>query len=204
MPIRKDRRDFVVGTSALLGVAVLGSHMGTAMAAAKEGSMPGHFMLTAHDWVPNNASLPVLQYKNAISTPSEGMDLATTMEHIFTENGWPPRWRWGIYPFHHYHTEGHEVLGVFSGNAQVMLGGPNGRTVTMEKGDVVVLPTGTGHCCLSHSDDFTVVGAYPPGENFDINREAPDAAARQRIKTTPFPQSDPVTGKGGPLTKLWT
>ncbi|KJM63506.1 cupin domain-containing protein [Pluralibacter gergoviae] len=162
-----------------------------------------HFMLTAHDWVPNNARLPVLHYRQAIVRPDAGLDLASTMEQRFNRNGWPPQWRWGIYDFHHYHTEGHEVLGVFAGSAQVMLGGPGGRTVTLEKGDVVVLPTGTGHCCLSHSDDFTVVGAYPPGEHADINREAPDAAAQRRISTTPFPDSDPVTGAGGPLTALW-
>ncbi|MDU4435268.1 MAG: hypothetical protein E7I42_20560, partial [Pluralibacter gergoviae] len=83
-----------------------------------------HFMLTAHDWVPNNARLPVLHYRQAIVRPDAGLDLASTMEQRFNRNGWPPQWRWGIYDFHHYHTEGHEVLGVFAGSAQVMLGGP--------------------------------------------------------------------------------
>lgn len=203
MSVHDDRRHFLIGAGTMLGAAAMTGVSRLSIAAETPPSSPNHFMLTAHDWVPNNAHLPVLQYQQAITQPMDGMDLPTTMEHIFTQNGWPPQWRWGIFPFHHYHTEGHEVLGVFSGHAQVMLGGPGGRTVTMRKGDVVVLPTGTGHRCLQASDDFTVVGAYPPGEHPDINRSAPDTAMRERIRTTTFPNSDPVTGAGGPLTHLW-
>ena len=60
------------------------------------------------------------------------------------------------------------------------------------------------------ADDVTLgvyqeqlVGGYPPGQRWDLCRTAPDAPALERIRTLGFPATDPVTGPGGALTKLW-
>jgi uncharacterized protein YjlB len=157
--------------------------------------------LSRNGWVPNNEQLPVVLYRAAISII--GIDPALHFEETFERNGWPPQWRDSVYDFHHYHSTAHEVLGFVYGSAKVILGGENGKEIIVQSGDVAVLPTGTGHCRMDGSSDFLVVGAYPPGQTWDICRSAPSPEAIRRMKRLPFPYSDPVTGRGGPLTRLW-
>ena len=176
--------------------------------AAAASAVPGEAaeamqVLSLHEngWCPNNAALPVLWYHGAYA--GSGEDAARRMEAAFARNGWPPQWRNGVYTFHHYHSTAHEVLGFAAGHARLVLGGPGGSEVTVRAGDVLLLPTGTGHCELSSSEDFVVIGAYPDGQHWDICRGAPDVSARERMASLPFPHTDPVHGAGGPLAKHW-
>ncbi|HEY2259641.1 MAG TPA: cupin domain-containing protein [Solirubrobacteraceae bacterium] len=147
-----------------------------------------------------NSPLPVLVY--------HGVELAGDpgrAEAAFASNGWWGSWRNGIYPFHHFHSTAHEVLAIVAGQASVALGGPDGQTVTLQHGDVVVLPAGTGHCRRDASDDLLVVGAYPEGMDWDLRRGDPGEhdEVMANIAAVPLPGSDPVHGPGGPLTALW-
>lgn len=171
----------------------------SSLQAAGEG--PEILQLRRNGWMPNNEKLPVLLYRNAAGNAKS--EVASYLEQVFRKNGWSPQWRNGVYSFHHYHSTAHEVLGFASGEAKIMLGGENGTLVTVNKGDVALLPAGTGHCRISASSDFLVVGAYPPDQQWDLCRSAPDEKAIVRMSKLPFPASDPVRGSIRPLTELW-
>jgi uncharacterized protein YjlB len=147
-----------------------------------------------------NSPLPTLVYHGV-----EAVGNADSCESLFDGNTWVPDWRNGIFSFHHFHSTSHEALGVVSGRATAMLGGPSGRTFEIEQGDVLVLPAGTGHCNLGSSADFLVVGAYPDGMSWDLRRGDPGEhdEALANIRAVPLPRADPVEGPNGSLTELW-
>lgn len=148
-----------------------------------------------------NSDLPVLIYRGALGNDAG----AGQYEQLFAAHGWLGAWRDGIYPFHHFHSTAHEVLGIASGLANVVLGGPDGSRFELEAGDVVVLPAGTGHCNAGSSDDLLVIGAYPDGMRWDLRRG--DPAERDEVLANigrvPLPRADPVTGDDGPLIDRW-
>ncbi|MFZ0043648.1 MAG: cupin domain-containing protein [Solirubrobacteraceae bacterium] len=160
---------------------------------------PETMHLAASEGIPNSP-LPVLVYPGV-----EGAGDAASAEALFAGNGWLGAWRDGIFDFHHFHSTAHEVLAITAGSATVALGGPDGETVEVSRGDVLVLPAGTGHRNLGSSDDLLVVGAYPDGMSWDIRRGDPAELdeVKANIAAVPLPGADPVHGAGGPLGDLW-
>jgi uncharacterized protein YjlB len=159
-------------------------------------------LLFADDGTFPNSRLPVLLYRAAVAADAG----AGALERLFKGNGWAPQWRDTVFTFHHYHSNTHECLGVAAGHATLRLGGPEGREVRVEAGDVVVIPAGVAHQRVVASADFNVVGAYPPGEeDWDTLRGNPGdrPKADQRIAKLPVPAMDPVGGKNGMLVRLW-
>ncbi|MBZ5487270.1 cupin [Halomonas aquamarina] len=148
-----------------------------------------------------NSSLPVLIYRKVLDTASPD-ERADAFERLFQQHGWPPAWRYHLYDFDHFHSTAHEALGIFRGRARARLGGPDGREVMLNPGDVLVLPAGVGHASLEADDDFCMVGAYPPGQDPEIERGDPQAldAAQARVAKVAIPETCPV---GGPLEPLW-
>jgi uncharacterized protein YjlB len=153
--------------------------------------------------VPNNI-LPFLVYQGAVTLDPKQPE--ETIENLFGANDWSGTWRNGVYDYLHYHATVHEVLGVARGSARVRFGGDHGQELEIKAGDIAILPAGTGHQCISASDDFCIIGAYPPGSKMVVTRATPENHARA-LKTIPevaLPPADPVTGKNGALMRLWS
>jgi uncharacterized protein YjlB len=149
---------------------------------------------------PGNPTLPLVIYRHALpTTPFEDF------EDLFRDNGWSGTWRNGIFPYHHYHSTAHEVLGMSKGFARVQFGGRNGIELLIETGDAVVIPAGVAHKNLEHSDDYLVIGAYPSGEIWDVHTgiEGERPRSDENITQVELPTSDPVFGARGPLWELW-
>ncbi|RIW35725.1 cupin domain-containing protein [Bacillus salacetis] len=149
--------------------------------------------------IPNNPDLPVLLYEGAFKDNPE------QSERVFNEHNWRNSWQGGVFDYHHFHSNTHEVLGVVSGTAELILGGESGKKVEVHPGDVVVLPAGTGHKRLTASEDFKVAGAYPAGK--DHNLKTGENGERNllfsEIKEVGIPSQDPVYGEDGPLLAHW-
>lgn len=193
-----DRRRFVT----LLGVLALIPMPRMAFATAREVAMDTLLINKPDGGVPNNA-LPVLIYHRVI--PPDTVDNAEYLEHLFRTNGWPPQWRYPVYSFTHFHSNTHEVLGVYAGSAKLQLGGEHGKIIEVNVGDVLLLPAGIGHKQISADEDFMLVGAYPPDMKADLcHDELPQLAARTKaVNAVPLPATDPVTGHTEGSMLVW-
>lgn len=150
-----------------------------------------------------NSRFPLVIYHHVLA--EEGNKSADWLESRFAANHWTNSWRWGVYDFHHYHSNTHEVLGVFRGWALLHLGGEKGEKVKVQAGDVIIIPAGVGHKCLQAGQGFEVVGAYPNGLQPDMNKghagERP--GVDKNIAAVSFPLTDPLFGENEGIIKLW-
>jgi uncharacterized protein YjlB len=155
----------------------------------------------ADDGAIPNSPLPVLVYHDVADVAAG----AASCEALFVRHGWGGSWRSGIYDFHHFHSTAHEVLGITAGQAEVILGGPEGQRFQVATGDVLILPAGTGHCRAGSSADLLVVGAYPRDQRWDMRRGDPAEhdEVLANIARVELPDTDPVFGAEGPLVDLW-
>jgi uncharacterized protein YjlB len=160
---------------------------------------PETFLFEDDGAIPNS-TLPRLVYRAAV--PADPRAIETT----FAANRWPPAWRAGVHPYHHFHANTHEALGVACGTATVLFGGPNGRELQVGAGDIVIVPAGVGHCNKAQSADLVIVGAYPdnaPRPDQYRGKPAEHDTVKQKISVVPPPAADPVSGGDGPLRRLW-
>ncbi len=153
-----------------------------------------------------NSRLPLIIYRSALNLPEQRNKAAEIVQKIFLRNNWGNTWRNGIYNFHHYHSNTHECLGISSGDARVIFGGTGKRSITVSRGDVVIIPAGMAHMCIECSENFECIGAYPKAQNYDINHgnnEEEFKSSLAQIAKVGMPQFDPVYGKEGFLKSYW-
>ncbi len=159
-------------------------------------------MSTDSDGVPNTPTLPAVIVKGAVAKGQGGDALMALLDR----NRWGGNWQFTVFDYHHYHPNAHEALIVASGNAEIQLGGPSGDVIEVAEGDVLVLPAGTGHCRLGGSQNFSVCGGYPRGqENYEIVRAGtmPIEDALAQIVRVPNPNVCPIFADTGPLMTAW-
>ena len=154
--------------------------------------------------IPNNPGLPLLVYPQALGEADRS---SSRCKELLGENGWGGAWVDGVFSYHHYHSNAHEVLCVVRGEARLTFGGPGGEIVEVRAGDVVVIPAGVGHQNEGSGDSFSVVGAYPRGqENYDLRTGGKDERPEvlENIRNVPLPNTDPLFGSDGPLHRYWS
>jgi uncharacterized protein YjlB len=166
-----------------------------------EPMQPKKFYFVDDGKIPNS-KFPLLLYQDVFS--QRNAEGAAWLEKTFARYNWTNSWRNGIYSFHHYHSTSHEVLGIYSGEALLHLGGEQGQKLEVRKGDIIVIPAGVGHKNLGGSD-LGVVGAYPDGRSWDINRglDGERPQTDKNIAALPIPLTDPFLGNNAGLPKIW-
>ncbi|NCD68361.1 cupin [Mucilaginibacter sp. R11] len=160
-------------------------------------------ILLSDDGIFPNSDFPVLFYPGALHIPDSFP--AKYVARIFYKHGWSNSWDAGIFEYHHYHSITHEVLGVYSGETALQLGGEQGPILTIKKGDVLIIPAGVAHKNLGAENCIGVVGAYPHGMKFNVKygEEGERPEADHQIQLVPIPTNDPLYAKRKGLVKLW-
>jgi uncharacterized protein YjlB len=150
-----------------------------------------------------NSSLPVLHYTNVLDIPV--LFASWHVKRQFAKNGWTNAWAAGIFTYHHYHSNTHEVLGIIKGETTMCLGGKNGVKIDVKKGDVLILPAGVAHKNMREENAVVCVGAYPHGKDYDMNygKEGERPNADSTIAMVTIPYKDPVFGLKKGIHEFW-
>lgn len=149
-----------------------------------------------------NSNLPLVLWKGRLPIGTRDGRAAC---RLYQMNDWAGTWVYTVYPFWHFHTRGHEVLGCVSGRARIGFGGEGGIVADVEPGDVAIVPAGVGHRKLDGTTDFLMAGGYPPGQQGNIvspgEMDAREIAAE--LRGVKLPLTDPITGKADGVVALW-
>ena len=173
------------------------------MIARAQETLVESFLLEPCLGIPNHERFPLLIYRSAFV--SEQRLSADILVEQFAANHWTNAWENGVFDYHHFHANTHEVLGVLGGEAVVLFGGQSGVETTVARGDVLIIPAGVGHKAVSGSNRFSVVGAYPEGAIPDLCRDTGsiEVSVKSRIDALPIPTHDPVFGSNSLIHKFW-
>ncbi len=83
-----------------------------------------HVLVSETDGVPNNDKLPLILYRAAVDFGD--LEPEGVLEKLFARHDWGDGFRGDTFPFHHYHSTAHEVVGIARGSAEIQFGGPTG------------------------------------------------------------------------------
>ena len=149
--------------------------------------------------MPNNPDHPAVIARDALGGAHDDRAVRGLMEG----NGWGGTWTSTVFDYHHFHPDAFEALAVASGSATLMLGGPQGETVEVRAGDVMILPPGFGHRRLAMQRRLPDLRRLSsgPGELHHRPRSGYDDAMLRQIAAVAKPRTDPVWGAEGALLK---
>ena len=159
-------------------------------------------LIPAHGGFPNTSlnPYPLLIYHECFAANAS---IPAIQSHLRSVGVVEPAWVYPMYKQHHYHSTTHEVLVVVNGSARLFLGGegnPKGVRQEVTKGDVMVLPAGTGHAMEQDLGGFQMVGSYPVGaDNWDHCTGNEGEEVGERIKALKWFEQDPIYGQAGPV-----
>ncbi len=146
------------------------------MSVVRDNAEPLAIVFEDDGLVPNNI-LPFLVYQGAVTLDAERPE--ETIENLFGANGWGGTWRNGVYDYPALSRDGARGARRRARRSPACASAAiTVRSWRSSAGDVAILPAGTGHQCIKASDDFCVIGAYPPGAKMEITRPTPENHAQ--------------------------
>ena len=161
------------------------------------------YQVNRKDLFPNNPELPALWYRSALLLPY--FKKADFICRLFEKNNWTNNWDDTILTESHFHSNTHEVIGIYGGSASLVFGGGT-VSIDVSPGDVIIIPAGVAHSQQNIKEQLRCVGGYPNGLHYDMHYGRKEENLEElllNIENVALPTTDPVYGKEGPLVKAW-